>query len=121
MIDLTADSDVEAPEIDHTTTLRANILRGFFDRSQSKSPMKHPSPSTQKSPQQGFSFLDMIRARRGFPVANKPPEDTGAGDAVEEAEEDASSNKTHESSMTDADVGFLLCFNFPTTYFFVQG
>lgn len=109
MIDLTVDSDVDTPEIDHTTTLRANILRGFFDRSQSRSPAKPaPTSSIQKS-HQPLSFLDMIRARRGFPIESKPAEDTGrggeGGDTGGRNNDDDSSSRTHESSMADTDVG----------------
>jgi hypothetical protein len=104
MIDLTGNSDVDIPEIDHTATLRANILRGFFDQSQSRSPVKPTSP-TSKSPQQSSSFLDMIRARRGFTVAKKPAEDTETvEDTVGRMEEDVSSNRTHESSTADPEV-----------------
>jgi hypothetical protein len=119
MIDLTGDSDVDTPDIDHTTTLRANILRGFFDRSQSKSPVKPTPvpPSTPRSPQPSSSFLDMIRARRGFSVVNKQSEDTGAGgDAVGQMEEDVSSSKTHESSVTDAEVYSFFHSHFLTTH-----
>lgn len=110
---------MDTPEIDHTTTLRANILRGFFDRSQSKSPVKPtpaspPTPSRQKFP----SFLDMIRAKRGFPIATRPPQDTGtAEDAVEGVEDDVSSSRTHESSLADTEVDSSPQFSFPKDLF----
>lgn len=121
-IDLTGDSDVDdnhIPEIGHSTTLRANILRGFFNRSQTKSPIKpspasptasqHPpsSPTISKPPQKHSPFLDMIRSRRGFPTSTKPPKDPSSESQVDEAgraEDDVSSTKTHESSMADIEV-----------------
>jgi hypothetical protein len=115
MIDLTGDSDVDIPDVDHTATLRANILRSFFDQSRSRSPVKPTSPSTSKSPQPP-SFLDMIRARRGFSVAKNPAEDTGVvEDEVGRMEEDVSSNRTHESSTADPEVDSSFCFHPPTT------
>ena len=120
MIDLTGDSDADPPEIDHITTLRAKILRGFFDRSQSKSPTKVTTPAATKSSQSSSSFLDMIRARRGFSVTARPPEDVGAGeDAGIRVEDDVSSTKTHESSMEDAEVGFFLNFHVLITHSFI--
>src|ERR1700679_3366925 len=106
MIDLTVDSDMDTSEIDHSTTLRANILRGFFDRSQSRSPAKPAPRSSIQKPHQPLSFLDMIRARRGFPIESKPAEDTGRGEGEGEGgdtdgrnNDDDSSSRTHESSM----------------------
>ena len=120
MIDLTGDSDMDdnhIPSIDHTTTLRANILRGFFDRSQTRSPIKPGPASPQPQSPQGYSpFLDMIRSKRGFPVTTQPPKDTETqAEAVSEMEDDVASPKTQESSMEDAKVSFLYS-HLPTIY-----
>lgn len=111
-IDLTGDSDVDdghMPRIDHTTTLRANILRGFLNRSQTNSPAKPGpvSPSAPQSPQGGHPFLDMIRSQRGFPMARQPPKDVETqGEEVDKTDDDVST-KSQESSMADAKVNFL--------------
>ena len=111
-IDLTGDSDGDnnhTPSIDHTTTLRANILRGFFDRSQTRSPVKPGPASPQPQPLQGYSpFLNMIRSQRGFPVTIQPPKDVETqGEVVSRMEDDVTSNKTQESSMEGAEVSSL--------------
>lgn len=115
--------DGHAPEIDHTTTLRANILRGFFDRSQTRSPAKSmpASLSTSRSPQQHSPFLDMIRSKRGFPVADQlPPQDAETqGDEVNRAEDEVSSERTHESSAVDTEVCFSFHPHFPPTHLFI--
>jgi hypothetical protein len=114
MIDLTGDSDmdVDPPVIDHTITIRADILREYVGRSQTRSPAKaiQTSLSIPRSPQQNSSFLDMVRSRRGIPVASQPPpQDTEAqGHGVGRVEDDVSSERTHESST----VGVEVCFYF---------
>jgi hypothetical protein len=114
MIDLTGDSDVDVhpPVIDHTTTMRANILREYVDRSQTRSPAKaiQTSLSIPRSPQQNSPFLAMVRSRRGIPVASQPPpQDTEAQEhGASRVEDDVSSERTHESST----VGVEVCFYF---------
>ncbi|KAF9781317.1 hypothetical protein BJ322DRAFT_1080401 [Thelephora terrestris] len=110
MIDLTGDSDmdVDPPVIDHTITIRADILREYVGRSQTRSPAKAipTSLSIPRSPQQNSSFLDMVRSRRGIPVASQPPpQDTEAqGHGVGRVEDDVSSERTHESSTVGVEV-----------------
>jgi hypothetical protein len=87
--------DTRTPSIDHTTTMRANILRGFFDRSQTKSPVKPSPASPQPQPPQGYSpFLDMIRSKRGFISTSQPPKDVETqGEVVGRMEDDVASTK----------------------------
>ena len=112
-IDLTGDSDVDdghISEIDHTTTLRADILRESLNRSQTKSPVK-PGPVSPPVPhpsQEHPPFLDMIRSQRGFPMSSQLSKDTeDQGGEVSKIEDDIVSTKTQESTNTDAEVSFL--------------
>ena len=97
------------PDIDHTTTLRANILRDSLNRSQTRLPIKpRPLSSTPQLSSQGHGqFLGMVWSyqHKGFPVASQPP---GAMDnqvdEVGEIEGDVTSTKTQESSIADAEV-----------------
>ena len=71
-----------------------------------------PRPTFPPQPQvlQGHSpFLDMIRSKRGFPVATQPPKDMEVqGEEVSRKEDDTASAKTQESSMEDAEVIFSI-------------
>ena len=111
VIDLTRSSDTEdqpMPDIGSDTTRRANILRSFFDQSSAKSPTK----STSASPGKSFSFLDMIRLQKGFPVKSQLPENADMFQGPDgEIEDKSTPTRTRESSITDTEVGlkpFLL-------------
>jgi len=125
-IDLTGDSDMDdghTPNIDHTTTLRANILRGFFNRSLTRSPAKPGlTPlSPPKSSHGPSTFLDMIRSQRGFPIASQPPKEVEVQrEEASKPEDDVVSSKTQESSMADAEVSFFQYSGFLITELFIQ-
>lgn len=114
MIDLTGDSDGDdspTSSIDHTTTLRANILRNFFNQSQTRSPIKPgPAPPSVPQPsQEHHPFLDMIRSQRGFPMPSQPLRDTeDQGEEIGKIDDDVLSIKTQESTIPDADVSLAL-------------
>ena len=95
-------------DIDHTTTLRANILRDSLNQSQTKSPMKPrpvspvPQPSQTQPP-----FLHSLCSWRGLSMPSQPPKDMeDQGEEVNKTE-DIVSMKTQESSVADAEVGIL--------------
>lgn len=98
-IDLTGDSDGEdgnIPTIDPAATQRAEILKGFLT-SQGDPPF--------------LRMVESLRARRDSTVASQLPKDEEV-ERMEASgvEDDSASTKTHESSMEDADVSFLLLF-----------
>ena len=119
--------DNHTPDIDHPITMRANVLRNFVDRSQTRSPVK-PGPVSPPTlqPSQKPPFLVSILSLRGPPIPSPPPprdvksqleEVDRVEDDVDRVEDDVAATETHESSTEDTGVGFIPTSSFPTHSF----